>query len=154
VIQKRRGRKPPQVPTEQISVRLPRQWIDDFRRGRGPTNEIYQRLAHSFHFDAIEPNLRKLAFQIEHLAMEIERNIGAPWYADGKAFDVFQETLRLVLNDLPRPTEQKSAIKADAPAAAQMIYQRYLSIARDWELGREPQMRTSLSQLLENGEER
>lgn len=149
MIQKRRGRKPPPVPTEQLSVRLPRQWVDHFRRGRGPTSEIYERLAASFHFDQAEPNFRKLAFQIERLAMEIERSIGAPWYADAKAFDAFQETLRLALADLPRPTEQTSNIKADAAAAAQMIYQRYLAIVRDWELGLEPQMRTPLSHILE-----
>jgi hypothetical protein len=152
VMQKpKRGRKPSPFPTEQVTVRLPKLWIDQFRR-RGVSNEIHARLAASFHFDQAEPNFRKLAFQIERLAMDIERSMGAPWYADEKAFEVFQETLRLALRDLPKPTAQKSTIKADASAAAQLIYQRYLSIVRDWERGVEPQMRTSLSHILENQE--
>jgi hypothetical protein len=148
----KRGRKPPTFPTEQVTVRLPRRWIEQFRRSRGVSNEIQERLAGSFHFDQTEPNFRKLVFQIEQLAKDVERTFGAPWYADAKAFDAFQETLRLALGDLPRPAEQTSTIKADAAAAAQMIYQRYLAIARDWELGLEPQMRTPLSHILEKQE--
>jgi hypothetical protein len=148
----KRGRKPPTFPTEQVTVRLPKRWIDQFRRGRGVSNEIQERLAGSFHFDQTEPNFRKLVFQIERLAKDIEHTFGAPWHADAKAFAVFQETMRLALSDLPKPTEQTSTIRADAVTAAQMIYQRYLSIARDWELGLEPQMKTPLSHILEKQE--
>jgi hypothetical protein len=148
----KRGRKPPPFPTEQVTVRLPKQWIEHFRHGRGVSKEIQERLAASFHFDQTEPNFRKLVFQIERLAMDIERSVGAPWYADDKAYEVFLETLRLVLRDLPKPTEQKSTIKADPTTAAQLIYNRYLSIIRDWERGLEPQARTPISHVLENWE--
>jgi hypothetical protein len=148
----KRGRKPPPFPTEQVTVRLPKQWIEHFRRGRGVSKEMQERLAGSFHFDQTEPNFRKLVFQIERLAMDIERSVGAPWYADSKAYEVFLETLRLVLRDLPKPAKQKSTIKADPSTAAQLIYNRYLSIIRDWERGLEPQARTPISHVLENWE--
>lgn len=148
----KRGRKPPPEPTEQVTVRLPSSWLDYFRKRRGVSAEIRERLAGSVHFDSIEPNFRKLAFQIERLAMDIEHSVGAPWHADSKAYEVFVETLRLVLADLPKPTEQKSAIKADAPTAAQLIYNRYLSIIRDWESEAAPRMRTPISHVLETWE--
>jgi hypothetical protein len=107
----------------------------------------------SVHFDQTEPNFRKLVFQIERLAMDIERSVGAPWYADQRAFAVFQEVLRLVLRDLPQPSEQKSTIKADAATAADLIYRRYLAIVREWEDGSEPEMRTPLSHILERGKD-
>jgi hypothetical protein len=151
VMQKqKRGRKPPPFPTEQVTVRLPKQWIDQFRRERGVSNEIQKRLSVSFNFDQTEPNFRRLVFKIERLAMDIERSVGAPWYADRKAFEVFQETLRLVLRDLPKPTEQTSTIKADPATAAELIYTRYLAIIRDWERGLEPEVRTPISHILED----
>jgi hypothetical protein len=148
----KRGRKPAPFPTEQVTVRLPKRWLDHFRRGRGVSKEIQERLAGSFHFDQTEPNFRKLVFQIERLAMDIERSVGAAWHADAKAYDIFLETLRLVLMDLPKPTEQKSTIKADPPTAAQLIYNRYLSIIRDWESGLEPQVKTPISHILDDWE--
>jgi hypothetical protein len=145
----KRGRKPPPFPTEQVTVRLPKSWIDRFRRGRGVSNEIQDRLAVSIRFDQVETNFRQLAFQIEQLALDVAQSVGAPWHSDQKAFDTFQETLRLALRDLPRPADQTATIKADPVTAAELIYRRYLSIVRDRKLGREPEMRTPLSQILE-----
>jgi hypothetical protein len=148
----KRGRKPSPMPTEQVTVRLPRQWLEHFRRGRGVSKEIQERLAGSFHFDQTEPHFRKLVFQIERLAMDVGHSVGAEWYADDKAFDVFMETLRLLLADLPKPAARTSTIKADSATAAELIYRRYLSIIRDWESGAEPGAGTPISHLLENWE--
>src|SRR5580704_3996 len=114
----KRGRKPSPLPTQSVTVRLPQTWIDYFERHRGKTKEIVERLATSFHFDQAEPNFRDLVFKVERLALDIERSVGAPWYADAKAYDVFLETMRLVLADLPKPKEEKSTVKADAATAA------------------------------------
>jgi hypothetical protein len=145
----KRGRKPPPLPSEQVCVRLPKPLVDHFRRGRGVSSEIQERLAASIHFDQVESNFRKLVFKIERLALDVEQSVGAPWHADQKAFDIFLKTLHMTLRDLPRPAEQKSTVKADAGAAAELIYNRYISNACDWELGGEPQMRTPLPQILE-----
>lgn len=144
----KRGRPAAPLPTEQVTVRLPRFMLEQFRKGRGVSKEIQERLVGSLDFDHAEPNFRDFVFKIERLALDIERAMGAPWYADIKAHDVFLETLQLVLADLPKPTAQVSEIKADAGTAAQLIYNRYVSTVRDLQSGVKLRMQAPVSALL------
>jgi phosphate starvation-inducible protein PhoH len=148
VIQKRRGRPGAKLPTEQIAVRLPKAMVDEFRKSpRGLSGEIQERLFSSLF--ASDPRFVTLSGQIEELAKDVRRAIGADWHSDKKAHQVFLETIKRLLADLPEPTAELSAVKADASTAAEMIYNRYAETVREAMTKSETVMKPAIRQQLE-----
>jgi hypothetical protein len=148
VIQKRRGRPRARLPTEQIAVRLPKAMVDEFRKSpRGLSGEIQERLFGSLFVS--DPHFVLLSGQIEELARDVRRAIGVDWHADKKAHQVFLETIKRLLANLPEPTAELSAVKADASTAAEMIYNRYAEAVREAATKSETVMKPAIRQQLE-----
>jgi hypothetical protein len=129
----KRGRPPSKYPTEQVAVRLPKEMIEQFRRkGRGGVSaEIQERLWKSF--SEVEPNLQKLAGQIEELAKSVHRHFGAEWHADAPAHHAFLDTVRRLLADIPEPTATITTVKASAEVVGEVIYRDFVATTRELE---------------------
>ena len=54
-----RGRPPNKHPTEQIAVRLPKVMIDHFRKGRGVSKEIQERLLKSMADELLQEKMSR-----------------------------------------------------------------------------------------------
>ena len=148
-VMQKRGRPPSRLPTEQVTVRLPRAMLERFRRnGRGVSAEIQARLTGSIYDDERDPQLRKLEGQIEQLAKDVRRTFGAEWHQDEKAHRTFIETLRRLFDDVPLPAAQISKIAADPITAADLIYRLYVGTVRDLEAGAEISVRPASAQEL------
>jgi hypothetical protein len=146
----KRGRPPARIPTEQVTVRLPRAMLDQFRRGgRGVSAEIQERLFRSLFDDARDENILLFAGKIEQLAKDVHGALGAHWYEDEKAHHVFIETVKRLFADLPVPSAQISKSPVDAKTAADLLYNRYVAVIQDYEAGAKPKIREPISHLLE-----
>ena len=141
----KRGRPPAPFPTEQVTVRLDRAMLGEFRRGRGVSAEIQERLARSIQFDQQDTHLRKLVGQIDELAKEVWRTLGVEWHEDQKAHRTFIEVLRRLFADLPIPEFRVSDTRFDSIDAAELIYNRYVRSLHDFERGAKRSVRTSAS---------
>ena len=135
----KRGRPPSRLPSEQITVRLPRAMLERFRRGgNGVSAEIQRRLTESIEDEERrDPELLKLEGQIEELAKAVRRALGAEWHKDKKAHQTFIETLARLFDDLPVPSKTEVDPEVDPIAAAKLIYRHYVATVRDLETGAE-----------------
>jgi hypothetical protein len=142
----KRGRPPAAIPTEQVTVRLPRQWLEGFRRhGNGVSAEIYERIYCSLLDEQRDQQFRMFAGKMEKLATDVHHALGARWYEDRKAHLVFIEIVRRMLADLPVPSAEISESPADVKTAADLLYSRYVAEQRDIELSGKPGVRISPS---------
>ena len=85
----KRGRPPAPHPTEQVTVRLPLAMLRQFRRSRGVSTEIQERLGYSLADDLRDQQFRMFAGKMEKLASDVHHALGARWYEDRKAHQVF-----------------------------------------------------------------
>ena len=147
----KRGRPPAPFPTEQVTVRLDRAMLGEFRRGRGVSAEIQERLARSIQFDQQDTHLRKLVGQIDELAKEVWRTLGVEWHEDQKAHRTFIEVLRRLFADLPIPEFSWFRIRVRFIDAAELIYNRYVRSLHDFEEARSVGANVSLSKKSRDG---
>ena len=147
---RKKGRPPAPWETEQVAIRLPRPMVEQFRKQRGLSREIRERLGHSLAQDEIEPNFRKLMGQIEQLAKSVNRHFGAEWHADVNAHRAFIDTLRRLLADIPEPTASTTNVGVSAKVAAEFIYRDYVATVRELEAKGHTDFRSTTRQQGEN----
>jgi hypothetical protein len=145
----KRGRPKALIETQQVAVRLPKAMVK--RLQPHVSKEIRNRLANSFCDEARDPRMLKIAGQIEELAKDVRKSLGAEWHADQYAHQVFIETLRLLFAGLPVPKGKQAKLKAEPADAAKMIYNRYMITMRELEKNRRSGMKVPLSHILEGG---
>lgn len=146
-MQKSRGRPKSPVETEQVAVRLPKTWVEHFQPH--VSKQIRERLARSFADEARDPQMLKIAGQIEELAKAVRRATGGfDWHSDQTAHAIFLETLRLLFADLPAPKAKQMKGKMDPAAAAALIYNGYAMTVRELEQNRKTGMRVPVDFLL------
>jgi|SRR5579863_1470477 len=141
----KRGRPPAPVPTEQVTVRLEAEMVRQFRKARGVSTEIQERLFRSVGDDKRDQEFRMFAGKLEKLASDVQRALGARWYEDKKAHAVFIEITRRMLADLPQPSAEISDSRADVQTAADILYNRYVGEQREIASGGKPKIRVSQS---------
>jgi hypothetical protein len=143
----KRGRPPAAVPTEQVSVRLPREWLEHFRRrGRGVSAEIYDRLFRSVLDEQRDQEFRTFAGKMEKLANDVHHAVGAHWYEDRKAHQIFIEAVRRLLADLPVPAKDISGeLSTTVEAAANLLYRRYANELHEIKTTGQPKARASVN---------
>lgn len=133
----KRGRPPIDAETEQVAVRLPKAWIEALRPNL--SQNVRDRLYRSLFDEQIDaqrdPHLVKLGGQIEELARRVRRATRADWHADRLSHQIFLETLRLLFESKPLPTDQISQLKSDPKQAAELIFNSYVEEVREYEQG-------------------
>jgi len=127
----KRGRPKAAEETEQVAVRLPKSMVAQLRPN--VSKEIRERLAQTLFDDERDPNLRKIAGQIEEIANDVRHATGSEWHADESSHHIFIGALKLLFADLKVPKAKSSAVKMDPIAAARLLYNRYAENARELE---------------------
>lgn len=82
---------------------------------------------------------------MEKIASDVHGALGARWYEDKKAHQVFIEIVRRMLADLPEPSDEISMSPADVQTAADLLYSRYVAEQRQIENGGKPKVQVSPS---------
>jgi len=141
----KRGRPPSPFATVQVSVRLPKEIVDEFGKRGGVSAEIQERLWRSVFDEKRDQKFRMFAGKMEKLATDVHNTLGAHWYEDRKAHQVFVEAVRRLLADLPVPAAEISELPMDVEAAADLLYRRYAGELREIEAGGKPKARVSPS---------
>ena len=146
-VMRKRGRPPAAIPTEQVTVRLPREWLERFRRhGQGVSAEIQERLYRSLLDEERDQQFRMFAGKMEKLASDVHHAVGARWYEDRKAHQIFIEAVRRLLADLPAPTSNiADELSTTVEAAANLLYRRYANELHEIETTGQPKPRASLN---------
>jgi hypothetical protein len=125
------------MPTKQVTVRLPKEWVEAFENpnkgGKGVSAEIQERIFRTIEIDDVEPNFRKLTAQLEQLARRVRRHYGADWFADRDAHATFLDCARRLFGDLPAPSKKLSASKSPPELVGEVIYNDYVAGVRDAE---------------------
>jgi hypothetical protein len=119
--------------------------LRQFRRGRGVSTEIQERLYRSLLDDGRDQHFRVFAGKMEKLAADVHHALGARWYEDRKAHQVFIEIVRRMLADLSAPSAEISESPADVKTAADLLYSRYVAEQREIERTGKPSVRVSPS---------
>jgi hypothetical protein len=144
----KRGRPKAQIETMQVAIRLPRVWVEQFRKSEGGVSKaIQERLARSTLSDATDPKMRELAGQIEQLARRVRRLYGAEWYEDQAAHKTFIETVKRLIVELPEPAERRSDVSYPSELAAEFIFKDYVAELQELEQG-EVRMKPSIKTLM------
>jgi hypothetical protein len=132
---RKRGRPPAKVETVQVAVRLPREWVEQFRKEGGVTKAIQKRLFDSALLDDVDPEFRKLWAQIEQLAKWVRRLYGCEWYEDQNAHKAFVDTVKRLVMHLPEPAASTVDIGHAPEVAAEFIYRAYVAELQEAERG-------------------
>jgi uncharacterized protein (DUF4415 family) len=145
-VMQKRGRPPAAVPTEQVTVRLPREWLEHFRQhGSGVSAEIQERLYRSLLDEQREQKFRVFAGKMEKLSSDVHHALGAHWYEDRKAHLVFIEAVRRLLADLPVPASDDTELPMTIEAAANLLYRRYANELHEIQTTGQPKPRATLN---------
>jgi hypothetical protein len=131
----RRGRPPVAAETEQVAVRLPKEWIEAMRPhlSQNIRDRLYRSLFDEQIDEQRDKHLVKLAAQIEELARRVKRATRADWHSDRLSHQIFMETLRLLFEAQPAPSNDVSTLKSDPHQAAEVIFSSYVGEADDYE---------------------
>jgi uncharacterized protein YwbE len=149
---RKRGRPPAKVETVQVAIRLPREWVEQFRKEGGVTKTIQKRLLTSTNFDEVDPEFRKLWGQIEELAKRVRRLWGFEWYEDQNARKTFVGVVKRLLTDLPEPAARSTKMSYTPEIAAEIIYRDYVAQLQELKRG-DVRMKPSVKTLLEGSDE-
>jgi hypothetical protein len=147
------GRPPALIESEQVQVRLPVLMVTELRkagadRGWSLSKEIRERLGGSLLPPITDAESALVGRQVEQIAREVNEAFGAPWHQDRKAHAAFIETIKLLLADLPEPAGELSKVSASPTQAAELIYNKYLAVRRQWEKDEQVEMQTPTRTIL------
>jgi hypothetical protein len=142
------------VESAQVAIRLPRIWIDQFRKSEGGVSRaIQERLARSTMADETDPKFRELAGEIEQLARRVRRLYGSEWYEDGLAHQTFIKTIARLLNALPEPPTRTAKVSFTPEQAAEFIFKDHVEERKEFMAGKSFHERPSIKTLLGNGDD-